>query len=664
MLAFPDIYRLKFMISNKPRRGRLNSAKYPKNFTGVLGPVGFVSKIIRFNNNNNNKNSYERNKNSHNSNNFSSVFILEKEKNNLNKNLKNQISMNNPNEKVKTEREIIPNILVYKTKIKNKNSILTFRSNYNNIKKIFTNKQVDINIFLKEINSFLLPNNKTFENLQNLINYKIMNKESSKNYIFSNLLKRGDLPINKFKYGIFYNRIIKNTFKEALKKAYLNKALTNKKDIKEEYQRQLNQVKEYLTLHNKANQELNKDQNVESVILNNNCSSSLLTNLSENKNIINRNKMNLEKHKRNRKIIQNNSSDNIRFHLDNYNKKNINSKNKEINNKNGLLSLPDKIKFNKESFDNIIQKEIFKTKLESLREKKLKNIIQKQKKIIEDYIKIKEKIKNSEDYSIKTEISFQDNLINGFNFFSNKKNERNNKNEDIINCINNSEKSWKFENSLTKEKISKNLFKENTIKERELDMNSVNSFDNKKLFNNSLNVGNESKSKDLSLQANNISILKNSFSQKSLLEENLQKNKELIKKKYSQLFDKEINQIKKEERKNDNNKGKIILNKKLFLKKKKTLNFRSFKDFLQEEYNEQKMIALNNKEEEKKISENNSPKTERLKLKKIINEENEKLLEENWEYQFNNFKSYINKLKNITKDEFIKDTIKFFKNSE
>ena len=39
-------------------------------------------------------------------------------------------------------------------------------------------------------------------------------------------------------------------------------------------------------------------------------------------------------------------------------------------------------------------------------------------------------------------------------------------------------------------------------------------------------------------------------------------------------------------------------------------------------------------------------------------------MEENWNYQFNNFKNYIQKLKNMSKDEFINDTLKFIKNDE
>ena len=688
MIGLPNISRLKFIISRKPRRGRLNSAINPKNYKKILKQINNVSFINPISYNYINNNSYEGNKNSHNNYHSSSVFISEKEKNILNKNLKQQIKyINNSKEKIKTEREKIPNIFEFNTKPKNKNSPLTFRATYNNIKKIFSNKPVDINKFINEINSFLLPNNKTFENLQNLLNYKIKNKESSKKGLFIQFFKRNDLPINKINYGVYYKYIIKNTFKEVLKKAMLTKVLITKKEIKEEYKRQINGIKQYLKLYNKENKvdkDLTNGQNLKSLIINNSCTS-LIPRLNENKIDtikIGTNKsikkLNLEKHKRNRKIIQNNSTDNILFHLDYFKKEsfdtknhNANSKNKELSkNKNSLLSLPDNSnKFNKENFEYNFQRDIFKTRIESIKEKRLKNIIQKQKNIISDYIKIKEKNKHThEDYSIKTENSVKENIV-GFNFFTNRKNGHNNKNEDIINCINNSEKSIKFENPLIKDKISKYLFKENNKKDREFNINSVTGFENKTLFNNNLNSENEIKNNNnnnlnlKSLSKNNISLLKNSLPLVPLPNESNQLNKQLIKENYSQLFDGVIKPIKKEERKKRDNPSKLHLSKKFVLKKKKTLNVRSFKDFLNEEYYESQVKAVNNKVEEKKNFENFSD-NEGLKIKQNNNNEEQKLIEENWQYQFNNFKNYIQKLKNMSKDEFIKDTLRFIKNSD
>ena len=133
----------------------------------------------------------------------------------------------------------------------------------------------------------------------------------------------------------------------------------------------------------------------------------------------------------------------------------------------------------------------------------------------------------------------------------------------------------------------------------------------------------------------------------------------------SQIFNDDNKPIKRDEEIKkviDNKKRKTILNKKLFLKKKKALNVRSFKDFLNEAYYEYKMEELNNKFEEKTIFENDL-NTERL-MEKNIDEKEEKLLEENLEYQLNNFKNNIKRLKNMSKDEFIKDTLKFIKSSE
>ena len=50
-----------------------------------------------------------------------------------------------------------------------------------------------------------------------------------------------------------------------------------------------------------------------------------------------------------------------------------------------------------------------------------------------------------------------------------------------------------------------------------------------------------------------------------------------------------------------------------------------------------------------------------MKIKKIKMEEDERLNEEDWQNRLNAFKNYIQRLKSMTKDEFIKDTLKFIK---
>ena len=99
-------------------------------------------------------------------------------------------------------------------------------------------------------------------------------------------IKRNDLPINKINYGVYYKYIIKNTFKEVLKKAMLNKVLISKKEIREEYQRQINGMKQYLNVFNKENKDnksdLTNNQNLKSLVINNS-SSYLIPKLNENK---------------------------------------------------------------------------------------------------------------------------------------------------------------------------------------------------------------------------------------------------------------------------------------------------------------------------------------------------------------------------------------------
>ena len=163
----------------------------------------------------------------------------------------------------------------------------------------------------------------------------------------------------------------------------------------------------------------------------------------------NDNNLNLERNKRNKKIIQSNSLNIIFSGFEKYNKElKINNSNKNEIPKH----LFDGDSSHKEIIENFIDKIIFKNKIDNLRKKRLKDIIKKQKNIINNYIKFKEEKKSKIDNSIKFENSLLEN-IPGFTFFSKTKIDHTNKNEDIINCITNSDKSIKFENSLIKEKI-------------------------------------------------------------------------------------------------------------------------------------------------------------------------------------------------------------------
>lgn len=87
------------------------------------------------------------------------------------------------------------------------------------------------------------------------------------------------------------------------------------------------------------------------------------------------------------------------------------------------------------------------------------------------------------------------------------------------------------------------------------------------------------------------------------------------------------------------------------MKKNKTVKEKRFKDFIKEENYDENAETINNK-----FNENNL-----IKINKIKMEENEELTEEEWQNKINNFTNYIKRLKSLSKDEFIKDTLKYIK---
>ena len=686
MLLFNDVGKFRFLNIKQKRRGRLKSAIYQKYYKNALKPNFNLSYIIPHPNNHITNESYEEIKRPHKNNNYStSTLISESEKNCLTKNLKNQIKINKTIKKVKTERKMIPNIYESYNNSKNKNKIFTYRKQYNFQKKLFPTKPVDIDNFVDELDTFLLPNTETFENIKNLINYRIINKEYSKNTILTQLFRRQNFPTNKMTYELFHKYIIKKTFKEVLKKCYLNNRLINKEEIKNEYSRQINSMKKYLIQLNQEKKEQVKNESLDSLVINNNSSSSLLTNSFDNKFSFNKNSRitNIMKHKRNRKFSQNNSSDSNYSQFDfNLNISSIDffSQNKKCKNqlfpKQNSLSL----------LDNNNEKNIIKDKentknevLNSSVEKKINNTIKKPKNINNNKYII-QKIKNQENKEndkLNTEYTDKE-MIKKFNIFlnKNKQKERNKKNEDIMNFINN-EKKITFSNKLINQKINHNLFnpnklnldisKKNENKSIKKEPNPDNEIKEKRnSFNNSLNPANEINGNDLGnqVQSNDeISLQKNSSSEKLLFEQKLNINKfflneankksikpknKSMKENYTELFYK--GEIKKEEENEKNKKIKILLKKKLYLKKKKTIKRKNFKDFINEESYEEQVKLINNRLEEKK-----------LKIKKIQMEEDERLNEQEWQNKLNNFKNYIQRLKSMTKDEFIKDTLKFIK---
>ena len=626
MLNFPTIKRLKLKFSIKSKRERFSSLMTPNNYKNqikrynnfpsmiCITPTNFPIKYK----------TYRKNKNKHKISNSPTVFISKKGKIIFNKKLKEYGKIiNYPTEKYQIEKDIKYNIIEFNNKSKDEKPFFTLRENYSNLSNIIHNKPKNINKFIEKINSFLLPNDKTYENIQNLINNEIAtNRESSKINTFNQLLKNKKIPINTYNSGLIFRYIIKNTFINALKKALLNKVLIDKNDIKEEYQKQIDDIKLYLILKNKEENDVIKNQNFESSIINKNFTP-LITYKNNNKldsNKNNKKKMKLQKHRRNRNNIQTNSSDNVFSNREKYKKElldiktvYIGFKRKKSAKNSTLTSFPCN---DKESREINIHGVILEKKMDNLKENELKNIIKKQKKIIESHIKIKEKIKKRKNTLIKVE-NYSPKDIKVFGFLSDNKSK--NKNEDIIDYINNSEKSFRFENILIEDQNDKSIFKRTFFDKR---------------FNIGLNLFPD--------YDNN----------------NIQQNNEIINENNSQISNNDNEEMKGEESKNDKN-NKILSNKKLYLKKMKTLNIQSFQDYLKEEKCIKKSKELNKEVQEKK-NYRNKIKT----VKKFDKEREEKLKEERWEFRFNNFKNNIKRLKNMSREEFIKDTLKFIKYSK
>ena len=558
-----------------------------------------------------------------------SMLIFEKEKNILLKNLKKQIKIDNLKEKMKTEKRLIKNVFEFNNNDKNKINALIVGKNHKINKKRFSNNSKEVFQFIDEINQFNPPNNWIFENLKKLVNYRLINKESLKNTIFLQMFKKIDTPTKKSSDELLYKYILKNTFKEVLKKGYLNNVLISKQEIKDEYHKQINQVKRNFPFFNKEHEIPYCDKDLGSLLINN---SSNLSNSKDNKVIINKCSKIISKikHKRNRPIFQNNSVDHIYSKFYNSNRVSLERKNKNnrINNqvltKNNLMSFTNNTnnkinEFHKEGNKNYSNNKIFKT---YSRQNKFNNFIIKPKNIIISN-NIIQKLKLKADNPLNSENTKQE-TNKGFKIFLSKNNskEKNNKNEDIINCINNTE-NIKFSKRVRERKIN--------------NYNSNNFFEKSDTYNNSLNFQNrQTEQIERILLKEKFNIGKNFFRDEN--KDSDDKMTESKKENNYQLFNNEKDRISKENKIKNNDK-KILL-KKIYVQQSPALKERKFKDFLKDEKYEINVKVTNNK----------------------IEDEGKNLLEKDWQNRFNIFKKYIKKLKQMSNDEFKKDTLKFINN--
>ena len=728
MIILHGFNRIKYLKSKKLKRERLNSAKYPKNFRNSF--KGFDNNSF-LNSQSNKNNLFEETKNSFN--NYNSIYKLEKTKNTLNNKINEPIKNNNSKEKEKTDKCFITNQIEEKNEPKSKSIFLSYKGNCNNKRKKYTYNPINIDKFIFEINSFLLPNDQTFENLKIMINYRIIKKELEKNTDYYKLLKRNDIKNSFPIYEKFYKYIIKRTFKEVLKKAYSNNTLVDKKEIHDEYQKQLNEIKQFLIIQNKENE----NSFLESFEKNKFTPYKIYLKENKKHTIIN-----IESHKKKRNMNKNNSFDNIFFHFYNFDKvsdeiqnQNVKYKNQELRNKkfkillsftdinkifeknqakktdfkiipkidvdvqsqnnhvnlNKMKTIPDfkNMKNKKISHDGNTRAKYYESKINYPKKKQLNELIKNKKNNIENKNeKPKTSVKNKRETIIKTENEEYKNLKLLFN----KKKKTVKKNGDILNFLN-EEKKINFSNLFIKEnfeqyflhkyKLKLETNSENEDEEKKSDENEKSEYLGEKVDNN-LNQENENDAIDLSLQAqpkDNSSFLDNNsqqsfftnklFFDKSFFSFN-NKPKKTIVQSYSQLFFKDT---KPKESENEKKIFESFFKKKKFVKKKKIIN-RTFKDFIKDDLPKKKVVTINKKIEvinlvKKELNVDNKKENEKEKTKeeeKIKNEdrlkekekEKEKLIEEKkLDNQINNFKIRIQRLKNMSKNEFIDDTLRY-----
>lgn len=289
--------------------------------------------------------------------------------------------------------------------------------------------------------------------------------------------------------------------------------------------------------------------------------------------------------------------------------------------------------------------------------------------------------KSTKNPKLKTEFTCPENIKkNNILLNINKHDKNDSKNGDIMNYIND-EKKIKFSNELIYNKLKQNMFNLRNLKFESFRQNynknikkeiraynkEIKNFDNNDSYNNSLYLEDKYKNKDLtflSLANCNSSSFKNVSSEKSLFEQkfNIEKNylneesalnikekNESMKIIHSDIFHKDIEEIKNENK--SKNFDKILLSKKMLLKKKKTIKEKCFKDFIKEENYEENVGTI-----DKGFNENNLIKRNIIKI-----EDNVELIEEEWQNKINNVKKYMERLKSLSREEFIKDTLKYIK---
>ena len=609
-------FKLKFLYSKKSRKPRQNSATLPKRQKNIFKSINHHSSKnyhLKYHSNC----SYEKNTVLNNSNNSSSV---------IDNNFKNQIKVPYSKIKKKTERKTIPIKNNLNDDIKNKSAVFTYKGNFEINKKSFSNEQSSNN----KIYPFFIDNDENLLNHKDSSNNKKVNKALFKNKLFIKILKKLEFSKDKYSFELLHKNILNNTFKEDLN----NNILIGNQKINNEHHRQINEIKNYLFLLNKENEDLfNNDKNFESSLINN---SLFISNSTDNK--INSNKyfkkvqkkINSAKYKRNKQNLQNKSADIIYSKYFNSNKLSFDFKIQNLK-----YEIQESAKRNLLSFFNnnsIIIKENNKKEESKIKHDfpkyiNLNNKFHKCNNIIFTHNRIMQKVKNKENMSLNFGDGKQEMIIKFNNFLKNYKfNKLNVKNSNILNCFAKNLNGILFSNKLVNKKINQYLFNPNKLKleinkknEIKVGINQIfknNNFlgnkKNKEISYNILNLKKEYKNKNLSLhaQSKNInSFLNNSFSEKILFvnklnndidigflneesKNNIKQKKEKLKENRSELFDnyKDFRLIKNEEVNKEKNNIISFLNNKSFNKRNKDK-----KEKIIEGKYEKRIKELNNK---------------------------------------------------------------------
>ena len=177
-----------------------------------------------------------------------------------------------------------------------------FCFNYNKEGSNKKKKKITTKKIVKEINSLLIPKDKTFELLQNIINERIKNKKSLNNIDDECFINQKSDKYRFKSIEIIFKDIIKKVYKKMLKKGYDSNSLIKKEEIMKEYYNQIKTIKTDLEIF-----KITKDKkNVSTICHNTTTGRNYNKYFVKLKNLL-INKEKLEKSDNKNKIFKNNS---------------------------------------------------------------------------------------------------------------------------------------------------------------------------------------------------------------------------------------------------------------------------------------------------------------------------------------------------------------------